>query len=76
MRLWWLNATTSHTQTVGGQAKKSSMDKQTFIVKGDNFLYLESFYDENDRVLIKDFDWQTGHKTHVMTCSDNGKNWY
>ncbi len=37
------------------------MHKQTIIINGDNFADLESFYDEIDRVLTKDLDWQTGH---------------
>jgi len=37
------------------------MEKQTIIINGDNFSDLESFYDEIDRVLTKDLDWQTGH---------------
>ena len=37
------------------------MDKQTIIINGDNYTDLESFYDEIDRVLTKDLDWDTGH---------------
>ena len=37
------------------------MDKQTIIINGDNFSDLESFYNEIDRVLTKDLDWDTGH---------------
>ena len=37
------------------------MNKQTITINGDNFSDLESFYDEIDRVLTKDLDWQTGH---------------
>lgn len=37
------------------------MDKQTIIINGDNFSDLESFYNEIDRVLTKDPDWDTGH---------------
>lgn len=37
------------------------MNKQTIIINGENFSDLESFYDEIDRVLTKDLDWQTGH---------------
>lgn len=37
------------------------MNKQKIIINGDNFSDLESFYDEIDRVLTKDLDWQTGH---------------
>jgi len=37
------------------------MDKQTIIIIGDNFSNLGGFYDEIDRVLTKDLDWQTGH---------------
>lgn len=39
------------------------MNKQTIIIDGDNFSDLESFYDEIDRVLTKDLNWQTGHNT-------------
>ena len=37
------------------------MNKQTIIINGNNFSDLESFYDEIDRVLTKDLDWDTGH---------------
>lgn len=37
------------------------MNKQTIIINGSNFLDLESFYDEKDRILTKDLDWDTGH---------------
>ena len=37
------------------------MNKQTVTINGDNFTDLESFYDEIDRVLTKNLDWQTGH---------------
>ncbi len=37
------------------------MNKQTITINGDNFSDLETFYDEIDRVLTKDLDWQTGH---------------
>jgi len=46
---------------VSGQAKRTTMDKQTIIINGDNFSDLESFYNEIDRVLTKDLDWDTGH---------------
>ena len=37
------------------------MNKQTIIINGNNFSDLESFYDEIDRVLTKDLNWDTGH---------------
>ena len=37
------------------------MDNQIIIINGDNFSDLESFYDEIDRVLTKDLEWETGH---------------
>lgn len=37
------------------------MNKQTIIINGDDFSDLESFYNEIDRVLTKDLDWETGH---------------
>ena len=37
------------------------MDKQTIVINGDNFVDLESFYDEIDRVFTKDLEWDTGH---------------
>lgn len=37
------------------------MNKKTIIINADNFSDLETFYDEIDRVLTKDLDWQTGH---------------
>ena len=37
------------------------MNKQTITINGLNFSNVESFYDEIDRVLTKNLDWQTGH---------------
>lgn len=37
------------------------MNKQIIIINGNNFSDLKSFYDEIDRVLTKDLDWDTGH---------------
>ena len=37
------------------------MNKQTLKIDGGNFSDLEGFYNEIDRVLTKDLDWQTGH---------------
>ncbi len=37
------------------------MNKQTIIINGDNFSDLEGFYDEINRVLTKDLNWETGH---------------
>ena len=42
------------------------MNKQIITIKGDNFLDLESFFDEIDRVLTKDLDWQTGHNLNAF----------
>lgn len=42
------------------------MNKPTIIINGDNFSDLESFYDEIDRVLTKDLDWQTGHNLNAF----------
>lgn len=42
------------------------MNKQTIIINGDNFSDLEGFYDEIDRVLTKDLDWQTGHNLNAF----------
>lgn len=42
------------------------MNKQIIIINGDNFSDLESFYDEIDRVLTKDLDWQTGHNLNAF----------
>jgi len=48
--------------TVSGQAKNdTAMNKQTLKIEGENFSDLEGFYNEIDRVLTKDLDWQTGH---------------
>lgn len=46
--------------------RKTTMDKQTIIINGDNFSDLESFYDEIDRVLTKDLDWETGHNLNAF----------
>ncbi|MFA9192613.1 barstar family protein [Flavobacterium sp. FZUC8N2.13] len=37
------------------------MNKKTIIINGNNFSDLESFYDEIDRILTKNLNWQTGH---------------
>jgi RNAse (barnase) inhibitor barstar len=37
------------------------MNKRIIIINGSNFSDLESFYDEIDRALTKDLDWDTGH---------------
>jgi RNAse (barnase) inhibitor barstar len=42
------------------------MNKQTIIINGENFSDLESFYNEIDRVLTKDLDWQTGHNLNAF----------
>jgi RNAse (barnase) inhibitor barstar len=42
------------------------MNQQIIIINGDNFSDLESFYDEIDRVLTKNLDWQTGHNLNAF----------
>ena len=42
------------------------MNKQIIIINGNNFSDLESFFDEIDRVLTKDLDWQTGHNLNAF----------
>jgi RNAse (barnase) inhibitor barstar len=42
------------------------MNTKKIIINGDNFSDLESFYDEIDRVLTKDLDWQTGHNLNAF----------
>jgi len=42
------------------------MNKQTIIINGDKFSDLESFYDEIDRVLTKDLDWETGRNFNAF----------
>lgn len=51
---------------VSGQAKKTTMNKQTIIINGDNFSDLESFYNEIDQVLTKDLGWDTGHNLDAL----------
>jgi len=36
------------------------MDRKEIILNGNNFSDLNGFYDEVDKVLTKDLDWQTG----------------
>lgn len=43
------------------------MNKQTILINGNNFSDLESFYDEIDRVLTKDLDWDTGHNLDAFS---------
>ena len=37
------------------------MEKKTVIIEGGNFIDLDSFFTEIDRVLTKDLNWETGH---------------
>lgn len=36
------------------------------IINGQNFTDLKGFYDEIDRVLTKNLDWQTGHNLNAF----------
>lgn len=56
----------TYRQTVSGQAKKKTMNKQTIIINGNKFTDVESFYDEIDRVLTKNLDWKTGHNLNAF----------
>lgn len=42
------------------------MKKRSIIINADNFSDLETFYDEIDRVLTKDIDWETGHNLNAF----------
>ncbi len=42
------------------------MNKKTVTINGNNFWDLETFYNEIDRVLTKDLDWQTGHNLNAF----------
>ncbi|MBL7935696.1 MAG: hypothetical protein JNM51_07795 [Bacteroidia bacterium] len=37
------------------------MIKKQIFIEGKNIKNLESFFEEIDRVLTKDLDWDTGH---------------
>ena len=37
------------------------MKKQTITINSENFSDAETFYDEIDKLLTKNLDWQTGH---------------
>jgi len=41
-------------------------NKKTIIIDGANFSNLKSFYEEIDRVLTKDLDWDTGHNLDAL----------
>ena len=41
------------------------MSKKTIIIDGDNFIDLETFFDEIDRVLTKGLTWKTGHNMNA-----------
>ncbi len=40
--------------------------RKEIIINGKNFSDLESFYDEIDRLLTKDLDWETGHNLNAF----------
>ncbi|MBK9183979.1 MAG: barstar family protein [Ignavibacteria bacterium] len=42
------------------------MKSHTITIEGINFSDLEGFYNEIDRVLTKDLDWQTGHNLDAL----------
>lgn len=42
------------------------MDRQTIVINGDNFLDIESFYVEIDRVFTRNLDWETGHNLNAF----------
>ncbi len=42
------------------------MGKKTITINGRNFNDVETFFDEIDRVLTKDLDWQTGHNMNAF----------
>ncbi len=42
------------------------MSANTIIINGINFTDLETFYDEIDRVLTKNLNWQTGHNLNAF----------
>lgn len=37
-----------------------------FILDGNNFNDMESFYNEIDKLLTKDLDWKTGHNLNAL----------
>ncbi len=43
-----------------------SMNRQTILINGANISERQSFYDEIDRILTKDLDWQTGHNLNAF----------
>ena len=51
------------------------MKQKIAIIDGDNFSYLETFYDEVDRVLTKDINFKTGQNLDAFNdilCGDFG----
>ena len=51
------------------------MNKKTITIDAENFDDLETFFDEIDRVLTKDLDWETGHNLnafHDILCGGFG----
>lgn len=42
------------------------MSKQIIIIEGNNFSDLDGFFNEIDRVLTKNLDWQTGHNFNAF----------
>ncbi len=45
---------------------RETMTSHTITIEGINFSDLEGFYNEIDRVLTKDLDWQTGHNFDAL----------
>ena len=43
------------------------MKKQTITINGENFSDSETFYDEIDKLLTKNLDWQTGHNLNAFS---------
>lgn len=42
------------------------MNKQTITINGDNLIDLETFYDEIEKVLTRNLDWQTGRNLNAF----------
>jgi RNAse (barnase) inhibitor barstar len=55
--------------------KLLSMHKLAITIEGDNFSDLESFFDEMDKVLTKELDWEPGRNLNAFNDMLRGGFW-
>ena len=52
-----------HTDNLSGN---NSLAQKTIIINGDNFFDSKGFYNEIDKVLTSELDWNTGHNLNAL----------